>query len=103
MPHIGDDLENLKVLGRSSILAKLLGEDDLSFNVEIEGESYEVAPEDLIEAQEKENRFIKTEKGYVEVSLDWLDEYQDLLRSFVVSKKWKTEKRRGCFGEYSNH
>lgn len=90
IPFIGDDLDNLKVVGKSAILAKLLN-DDISFNVEIEGDEFSVEPEDLLETYEKESQFIKTEKGYVQISPQWLDEYQDLIRSFVVAKNSKSK------------
>ena len=92
LPHIGDDLENLRVVGRSAILAKLLGDDDITFNVEVEEDQVEVGAEDLLEAYENDNKFLKTEKGVCGNKLEWLDEYKDLLRSFVVSKKGKQKK-----------
>lgn len=88
---IGDSLDTLKVLGKSKILTKLLGE-DIDFAVEVEGEKIAVDPQDLLEAYEKDTKFIKTEKGYVEVKTEWLDEYHDLIRSFMIAKNGRQAK-----------
>lgn len=83
---IGDSLDTLNVIGKSKVLTKLL-DDDVEFSFEIDEQAVAVDPQALIESYEKGSKFVKTEKGYVEIKPDWLDEYHDLIRSLVVRKK----------------